>query len=281
MITIIPEEQPIPKLHQYLLGSIGPRPICFASTIDADGRPNLAPFSFFNVVSANPPIVVFSPARSGRDGTTKHTHDNVKEVPEVVVNIINYPIVEKMNVAAAPWDKGISEFEKAGFTPLKSETVRPFRVAECPVQMECRVLEVKEFGTGGAAGNLIIAQVQRIHIKEEMLDADGRIDQKKMDLVGRMGGSWYCRATPDNMFQLPQPMHKGIGYDQLPEHIRNSKKLSANHIGMLCNAESMPDADEIQLAVKSAGTVADKEDAAIQMLNAGKVREALCLLLSA
>ncbi|MFM7764373.1 MAG: flavin reductase family protein, partial [Sphingomonadales bacterium] len=217
-LTINPKETALPQLHQYLLGSVGPRPICFASTIDADGRPNLAPFSFFNVVSANPPVLVFAPNNSGRDGSPKHTYLNVKEVPEVVVNVVTFGMVQQMNVAAAPWDKGISEFEKAGFTSVASDLIKPLRVKESPVQMECRVIEIKEFGTGGGAGNLVMAEVLKIHINKDFIGADGKIDQTKIDLVGRMGGSWYCRTTPDALFQLAQPMQATIGYDALPEN---------------------------------------------------------------
>jgi len=168
-LTINPKETALPQLHQYLLGSVGPRPICFASTIDADGRPNLAPFSFFNVVSANPPVLVFAPNNSGRDGSPKHTYLNVKEVPEVVVNVVTFGMVQQMNVAAAPWDKGISEFEKAGFTPVASDLIKPLRVKESPVQMECRVIEIKEFGTGGGAGNLVMAEVLKIPPRPKLI----------------------------------------------------------------------------------------------------------------
>lgn len=278
MITIVPTEIPVPQLHQYLLGAIGPRPICFASTIDKDGRPNLAPFSFFNVFSANPPVVVFSPARSGRDGSTKHTHDNVKEVPEVVVNIVNYSMVQKMNVAAAPWDKGVSEFEKSGFTPIASDLVKPFRVAESPVQMECRVLRVEELSDKGAGGNLIIAEVIRIHIRTEVLDENQKIDPRKMDLVGRMGGAWYCHATPESMFQLAQPMVCTLGYDHLPPEVKNSRILSANDIGKMALLEQMPPAEFIAEAKQqAAGT--DPELTAKTWIQEGKVAEALSLFL--
>jgi flavin reductase (DIM6/NTAB) family NADH-FMN oxidoreductase RutF len=277
-ITVIPSEVPVPQLHQFLLGAIGQRPICFASTVDKEGNPNLAPFSFFNVFSANPPILVFSPARSGRDGTTKHTHDNVKEVPEVVVNIVNHAMVQKMNVAAAPWEKGISEFEKGGFTPIKSDLVKPMRVAESFVQIECKVLRVEELSDKGGAGNLIIAEVIRMHIKPEVLDADGKIDPRKMDLVGRMGGAWYCHATAENMFQLPQPMFTTIGYDRLPDRIKNSKILSANDIGKLASQQNFPEANIIAEAKINADN-ADVETLARQWISEGKTMEALCLFL--
>ena len=241
MLVIDPKELPIPQLHQYLIGSVGPRPICFASTVDANGVPNLAPFSFFNVFSANPPILVFAPNNSGRTGEPKHTLLNVKEVPEVVINVVTEAMVEQMNLAAAPWDRGVSEFEKAGFTPLKSDLVKPFRVAESPSQIECKVLEVKEMGVGGGAGNLVICQVIRIHIKEEVLNEEQKIDQRKMKLVGRLGGSWYSRTNEAALFELAQPMSPTLGYDGLPEYVRLSDKLSGNDIGKLASVASMPD----------------------------------------
>jgi len=276
--TINPKETALPQLHQYLLGSVGPRPICFASTIDADGRPNLAPFSFFNVVSANPPVLVFAPNNSGRDGSPKHTYLNVKEVPEVVVNVVTFGMVQQMNVAAAPWDKGISEFEKAGFTPVASDLIKPLRVKESPVQMECRVIEIKEFGTGGGAGNLVMAEVLKIHINKDFIGADGKIDQTKIDLVGRMGGSWYCRTTPDALFQLAQPMQATIGYDALPENIKNSQILSANDIGMLAALPAFPDADMVA-KVQEKYRTENREETAKKLIAEGSVAEALALLM--
>lgn len=277
-LTINPKETALPQLHQYLLGSVGPRPICFASTIDAEGKPNLAPFSFFNVVSANPPVLVFAPNNSGRDGSPKHTYLNVKEVPEVVVNVVTYSMVQQMNVAAAPWDRGISEFEKAGFTPIASELIKPLRVKESPVQMECRVLEVKEFGTGGGAGNLVMAEVLKIHINKDVIGADGKIDQTKIDLVGRMGGSWYCRTTPDALFQLAQPMQATIGYDALPENIKNSQILSANDIGMLAALTAIPDAEIVAFIKEKYGTE-NREETAKKLIAFGNSAEALALLM--
>jgi flavin reductase (DIM6/NTAB) family NADH-FMN oxidoreductase RutF len=277
-LTINPKETALPQLHQYLLGSVGPRPICFASTIDAQGRPNLAPFSFFNVVSANPPVLVFAPNNSGRDGSPKHTYLNAKEVPEVVVNVVTYSMVQQMNVAAAPWDKGISEFEKAGFTPIASDLIKPLRVKESPVQMECRVIEIKEFGTGGGAGNLVMAEVLKIHINKEFIGADGKIDQTKIDLVGRMGGSWYCRTTPDALFQLAQPMQPTIGYDSLPENIKNSQILSANDIGMLAGLPAFPDAEMVANIQEKYGAE-NREVAAKKLIAEGNTAEALGLLI--
>ena len=241
MITINPSEIPIPKLHHYLLGSVGPRPICFASTIDAEGNRNLAPFSFFNIFGSNPPIAVFSPARSGRTGETKHTHDNVLEVPEVVINVVTYDMVHQMSLTSSPYPKGVDEFVKSGFTPIPSELIKPFRVKESPVQMECKVLEVKELGTGGGSGNLIICEVIRIHINEGVLNAEGQIDQNKIDLVARMGGNFYCRANGEALFEVDKPLTTtGIGFDQLPKEILNSKILTGNDLGMLANVETLP-----------------------------------------
>ncbi len=242
MVSIDPKDLPVQKLHQYLLGAIGPRPIAFASTVDAVGKPNLAPFSFFNVFSANPPILIFSPARSGRTNTTKDTYNNVKVVPEVVINVVNYDIVHQMSLASSPYAPGVNEFEKAGFTALKSDSVKPFRVAESPVQFECKVNEVIELGTEGGAGNLIICEVVKIHIHDEVLDSNGMIDQQKIDLVARMGGDWYSRANAESMFEITKPISTcGIGFDALPIDIKSSKILSGNNLGHLAGIEKIPD----------------------------------------
>ena len=242
MVSIDPKDLPVQKLHQYLLGAIGPRPIAFASTVDAVGKPNLAPFSFFNVFSANPPILIFSPARSGRTNTTKDTYNNVKVVPEVVINVVNYDIVHQMSLASSPYAPGVNEFEKAGFTALKSDNVKPFRVAESPVQFECKVNEVIELGTEGGAGNLIICEVLKIHIHDEVLDSNGMIDQQKIDLVARMGGDWYSRANAESMFEITKPISTcGIGFDALPVDIKSSKILSGNNLGHLAGIEKIPD----------------------------------------
>jgi flavin reductase (DIM6/NTAB) family NADH-FMN oxidoreductase RutF len=246
MLTITPSEISVPKLHHYLLGAVGPRPIAFASTIDKDGNKNLAPFSFFNVFSANPPIMVFSPARSGRTNTTKNTFDNVKEVAEVVINIVNYSIVEQMSLASSPFDSDVDEFVKSGLTPIASETIRPFRVKESPVQFECKVNEVVELGTEGGAGNLVICEVTKIHIDESILDENGTIDQHKIDLVSRMGGDWYCRANAESMFEIKKPiMTIGVGYDAIPEDIKNSKFLSGNDLGKLGGIEELPNETDV------------------------------------
>lgn len=246
MLNIDPKILPIPKLHQYLLGAIGPRPIAFASTIDADGNSNLAPFSFFNVFSANPPIMIFSPARSGRTNETKDTYKNVKVVPEVVINVVNYDIVHQMSLASSPYAPGISEFTKAGFTPITSDLVQPMRVAESPVQFECKVNQIIELGTEGGAGNLIICEVVKIHIHEEVLDENGMIDQHKIDLVSRMGGNWYCRADKNSMFEITKPITTcGIGFDLLPSDIKASKILTGNDLGHLAGIEEIPNETDV------------------------------------
>jgi len=246
MLTIDPKEIPIPKLHHYLLGSVGPRPIAFASTMDKDGNPNLAPFSFFNVFSANPPILVFSPARSGRTNETKNTFDNVKETKEVVINIVNHTIVEQMSLASSPFKKGVNEFIKSGLTPIKSDKIAPFRVKESPVQFECKVNEIIELGQNGGAGNLIICEVLAMHINEDILDESGTIDQHKIDLVSRMGGNWYCRANENSMFEITKPiMTIGVGMDQIPEKIKNSDILTGNDLGKLGGIEEIPDETEV------------------------------------
>lgn len=246
MLSINPKELPIPQLHGYLLGAIGPRPIAFASTVDEEGRPNLAPFSFFNVFSANPPILIFSPARSGRTNTTKDTYKNVKKVPEVVINVVTYDIVQQMSLASSPYAPHVDEFEKAGFTKLESETVKPYRVAESPVQFECKVNEVIELGQEGGAGNLVICEVTKIHIDERVLDENGKIDQHKIDLVSRMGGNWYCRADKNSMFEIVKPITTvGIGIDNIPEDIKQSKILTQNDLGQLGGIEELPNETDV------------------------------------
>lgn len=256
--TITPAEVSVPEIHHALLGSIGPRPICFASTVDQNGTPNLAPFSFFNVFSAKPPILVFSPARSGRTGESKHTHLNVKQVPEVVINVVTYDMVNQMSLASSPFERGVNEFKKAGFTPLKSEIVKPARVAESPVQLECKVNEVIELGENGGAGNLVVAEVLKMHIREDLLMEDGKINQEKIDLIARMGGNWYCRAHGDSLFEVAKPISTiGIGIDKLPKHIKESHKLTGNQLGLLGSAERMPNDDELD-EVRSLGLSFDE-----------------------
>jgi flavin reductase (DIM6/NTAB) family NADH-FMN oxidoreductase RutF len=242
MITIDPKEIPFGKMHSYLLGAVTPRPIAFASTIDKKGNINLSPFSFFNCFGANPPLLIFSPARRARDNTTKHTYENVLEVPEVVINIVNYSMVQQASLASTEYPKGVNEFIKAGFTQMPSVIVKPPRVGESPIAMECKVLQVIKTGDMPAAGNLVICEILRMHIKEDILDAEGRIDPFKLDAVARLGADWYCRVKGDSIFKVPKPLDKlGIGVDEIPEHIRMSNVLTGNDLGLLGNVERLPD----------------------------------------
>ena len=246
MITINPKEIPVNQLHGYLLGAVSPRPIAFASTVDKQGKVNLSPFSFFNVFSSNPPILIFSPSRRVRDNTTKHTLQNVLEVPEVVINIVNYSMVQQASLASVEFPKGVSEFVKSGLTEIPSQLVKPPRVGESPASFECKVNQVIPLGDKGGAGNLILCEILLIHLKEEIFDAAGKIDPHKIDAVARMGGDYYCRAHGESIFTVPKPSEKlSIGYDQIPEHIRNSKILSGNDLGMLGSVESLPDLEEV------------------------------------
>ncbi|MDB5142162.1 MAG: flavin reductase family protein [Mucilaginibacter sp.] len=247
MLSINVKDLTTPELHSYLQYAIAPRPICFVSTVDKDGNINLSPFSFFNLFSSNPPICVFSPSRRVRGNTTKHTLENILEVPECVINIVNYDMVQQASLASVEYPKGINEFIKSGFTPLASELVRPPRVAESPVQFECVVNEVKPLGDGPGAGNLIIAEIKLIHINEAVLNTEGQIDQAKLDLVARLGGDWYCRVTKDNLFRVAKPVRTiGIGVDAIPYAICNSKVLTGNNLGQLGNVELLPTDDEIE-----------------------------------
>ncbi len=245
MLSIDPKNIPTPKLHGYLLGAVAPRPIAFASTVDENGVPNLSPFSFFNVFGANPPIMIFSPARSVRANTTKHTLDNAEATKEVVINIVNYDIVQQMSLSSTMYPKGVNEFEKAGLTMLPSDEVKPFRVAESPVQFECKVNDIIYTGNEGGAGNLIVCEVVKLHINEDVLAEDGSIDQYKIDLVARAGGSYYSRAR-DGFFEIPKPLSTlGMGVDQIPFEIKNSKVLTGNNLGMLGNVEQLPTEDDV------------------------------------
>src|SRR5688572_7953282 len=246
MVTVDPKEISVAKMHAYLLGAVTPRPIAFASTVDKDGNVNLSPFSFFNCFGMNPPLLIFSPARRVRDNTTKHTYENVLEVPEVVVNVVNYAMVQQTSLASTEYPKGVNEFVKSGFTAIPSVKIRPPRVAESPVSMECKVLDVVATSDKGGAGNLVICEVLLMHIREDILDADGRIDPHKIDTVARLGGDWYCRVNGDALFKVPKPLDKlGIGVDQIPERIRLSNVLTGNDLGMLGNVESLPSAADI------------------------------------
>lgn len=296
MLSLDPKELKTAQVHQYLLHAVAPRPIAFASTVDKDGNPNLSPFSFFNVFSAKPPILIFSPARSGRTGATKNTLDNVLETREVVINVVNYAIVQQASLSSTEYPKGVNEFVKAGLTAIPSEKIKAPRVKESPVQIECKVNEVIELGKEGGAGNLVICEVLMIHIDESVLDPETKmIDQNKIDLVSRMGGDWYSRASGASLFKVAKPLLTiGMGVDQLPEHIRLSKVLTGNHLGQLGNTEHLPTDDEVR-AFKNSGAINeawqdygknhDKLDAhlhhiAARLLDEGKVTEAWKVLLS-
>lgn len=241
MLTVDPKNVPVPRFHSYLLGAVTPRPIAFASTVDKNGMVNLSPFSFFNCFGANPPILIFSPSRRVRDNTTKHTYQNLLEVPEAVINIVNYSMVQQASLASTEYPKGVNEFIKAGFTELSSVKVKPPRVSESPVSMECRVLQMINTGEQGGAGTLVICEVLLMHISEEVLDAEGRIDPFRLDAVARLGGDYYCRVRGDMIFKVPKPLDKtGIGIDQLPPSIRKSRILSGNDLAILANVEQIP-----------------------------------------
>jgi len=254
MLRIDPKELPVAKLHGYLLGAVAPRPIAFVSTIDKDGIRNLSPFSFFNAFSANPPICVFSPARRGTDNTTKHTFENAKVVDEVVINVVSYDIVQQMSLSSTDYPREVDEFTKSGLTPIDSELVRPARVKESPVQMECKVKEIIELGQEGGAGNLVICEILLMHIDEGVLNDQGSIDPNAIDLVARMGGNWYTRANGSSLFEVEKPRQAiGIGVDQLPESIRNSGVLTGNNLGALGNVERLLGKEEV------AGTLEDEK----------------------
>lgn len=232
------------EAQNFLQHSIAPRPICFASTVDAEGNVNLSPFSFFNLFSSNPPIVIFSPARRVRNNTTKHTLNNLFEVPEVAINMVDYRMVHQMSLASCEYEKGVNEFIKAGFTEEKSSIIRPPLVKESKIKMECKVLEIKALGDGGGAGNLVICEVMVMHIDESILDSNGKIDQTKVNLVARLGGDWYSKTDINSLFKVAKPnVNLGVGVDQLPSSIRNSKVLTGNDLGKLANVTSIPDPD--------------------------------------
>jgi len=247
MLTLNPKELPIPVLQGYLVSAIAPRPVAFVSTVDKNGNINLSPFSFFNAFSSNPPVLVFSPARSGRTNSTKHTHDNVLEVPEAVINVVTFDMVHQTSLSSTEYPKEVNEFTKSGFTMLPSEKIKPPRVKESPVQIECKVTEVIELGKNPGAGNLVICEVLLIHISESALNEKRFIDQNKMDLVGRLGGNWYVRASGSSLFEVPKPTsHLNIGVDNLPQRIRNSSVLTGNNLGQLGSVEKMPDKEQIK-----------------------------------
>ncbi len=286
-MIIDPREISNSNLHAYLLGSVIPRPIALASTIDREGNINLSPFSFFNCFGSNPPILIFSPSRRARDNTTKHTYENVMQVPEVVIHVVSYAMVQQMSLASTEYPKGVNEFNKAGFSQVPSIRVKPPRVAEAPVAFECRVLQVIPTGKEGGAGNLVICEVVSMYINDQVLDIDGKVDPIRLDAVARLGGDWYCRVSADSLFKIPKPLEKlGIGFDQLPEHIRKSKVLTGNDLGKLSNVERLPEDHQLD----EQGTIALqraklKGEAAVhtlaqQYLVRGRVEQAWKILLA-
>jgi flavin reductase (DIM6/NTAB) family NADH-FMN oxidoreductase RutF len=284
-ISIDPKEVSVARMHGYLLGAVAPRPVAFASTIDKQGNVNLSPFSFFNCFGANPPILIFSPARRGRDNTTKHSFENVLEVPEVVINIVNYAMVEQMSLASTEYDKGVNEFIKSGLTPVVSDLVKPPRVGESPASFECKVLEVKSMGSEGGAGNLVICEVIKAHLSENILDDMGNIDPFRLDAVARMGGNWYCRAQGDALFEIPKPLAtKGIGIDQLPESIRLSQVLTGNELARLANVEAIPEKSalpaNLQEELLTIQTIEERHTFAKSLLKNGNLSEAWQVLLA-
>ncbi len=289
MISINPNDIPVGRLHGYLLSAVAPRPIALASTVDRDGAINLSPFSFFNVFSANPPILVFSPARRVRDNTTKHTLDNVLQTKEVVINIVNYDMVQQMSLSSTEYPKGVNEFLKAGFTQVASEKVTPPRVGESPVQFECVVTDVIALGNKGGAGNLVLCKVVQLHINESILDAEGKIVSEKLDAVARMGGAWYNRSK-EGMFKIPKPLSKvGMGIDNLPESIKNSTILTGNDLGLLGGIEQLPTQNEISAFIEQGkkgcphfneATYENTHLQAQQMIEKGFIQDALKLLMA-
>jgi flavin reductase (DIM6/NTAB) family NADH-FMN oxidoreductase RutF len=282
------------QLQNYLNTAIAPRPICFASTIDGEGNVNLSPFSYFNLFSVNPPICVFSPSRRVRDNTTKHTLENLQQVPECVINIVNYDMVQQVSLASVEYKKGVNEFIKSGLTMLPSELVRPPRVAESPVQLECVVKDIISLGANHGAGNLVLAEIKLIHINDTVLNSAGQIDQQKMDHVARLGGDWYCRVMPDSLFEVAKPNKNiGIGVDAIPFAIRNSKILTGNNLGQLGNVEALPADDAIDAYAQLPeikelldATIGDSQTRETQLhlkakalLDAGRVEEAWKMLL--
>lgn len=286
MLEINPEEYGNQKLFKLLLGGVAPRPIAFASTVDKNGNHNLSPFSFYNAFGVNPTTLIFSPSRRGRDNTTKHTLDNIKEVPEVVLNAVTFSMVHQMSLSSTEYPKGTDEFIKSGFTPLESVTIKPRRVAESPLQFECKVRDLIETSGKAGSGNLVICEITHIHLDETILDDAGNIDHDKLDLVGRLGGDYYVRTSGKAKFMVPKPIAlMGIGVDVLPEHIRNSSILTGNDLGQLGNLESLPSEEEINKMKNSSYYKTTQEtpeqlhELSKKLILEGKVREALTLLM--
>jgi len=251
-MQIDPNEIKNPDLLKILQGAVAPRPIAFASTVDKEGNVNLSPFSFYNVFGINPTTLIFSPARRGRDNTTKHTFENVKEVAEVVINAVSYGMVQQMSLSSTEYPKGVNEFDKAGFTPVDSVKVKPPRVKESPVSFECKVREIIETSGEPGSGNLVVCEILFIHVDEKILDKEGNIDPNKIDLVGRLGGDYYTRTNDSSNFKVLKPLTTlGIGVDSLPKEIRNSSVLTGNDLGRLGNAENIPSDEEVKKSMMS------------------------------
>ena len=289
MISVEPKDITTAQVQAYLQSAVGPRPIAFASTIDENGNPNLSPFSFFNVFSANPPILIFSPSRRVRDNTIKHTLINAEATREVVINVVNFDMVQQTSLSSTEYADGVNEFLKAGFTAIPSDIVKPFRVAESPVQFECKVNDIISLGNQGGAGNLVICEVVKIHVSEAVLDENGAIDQYKIDLVSRMGGNWYSRAN-QGLFEVPKPLTTlGIGVDEIPDFVKESPVFDGNDLGMLGNVEALPTQEEIDIFVKenfavkgvlSADDVLKQHQKAKEYLNNNEVLSAWKVLLA-
>ena len=291
MILNLKDLKPAEKQY-YLQHVVAPRPICFASTIDKEGNVNLSPFSFFNLFSSNPPIVIFSTARRVRDNTTKHTLQNVLEVPEVVINIVTYDMVQQTSLASCEYPKGTNEFPKAGFTEEPASIVKPPMVKESKVKMECKIIEVKPLGTEKGAGNLVICEVLKLHIDDSLLNSEGKMDQRNIHHVARLGGDWYCKVDETNLFIVPKPNTElGIGVDALPQSIRNSKILTGNNLGMLANVHEMPvidpsfDDDRLKQIIQYFSINPDEMEKEIhlyakELLGAGKITDAWQVLLA-
>ena len=278
MLTIDPKIEKTSTVHKYILGAVAPRPIAFASTIDNDGNLNLSPFSFFNAFSANPPILIFSPARRVRGNTIKHTLENILENKEVVISIVTTEMAHQVSLSSSDFPKGVNEFEKAGFTPVKSEIIKPFCVKESPVNFECKVNQVISLGDEGGAGNLVICEILKIHINEDILDSEKNIDPLKLNALSRLGGNWYGKATKDSLFQLAKPIGIiGIGFDNLPEEIRNSSTLSGSDLAILASVENIPAKKEFTLREEKNTT--EKHILAKELLSQGKSEDAWQILL--
>lgn len=245
-LSLNPKDEAPIDVYNYLVSAVAPRPIAFASTVSKKGEVNLSPFSFFNVISANPPMLIFSPVNRGKDASKKDTLINIEETKEVVINIVNYDMVQQMSLSSADYPKGVNEFEKAGFTMLESEKIKPFRVKEAPVQFECLVKDIIHIAPNGGAGNLIICEIVKMHFNKNILSSKNRIDPYKIDLVARAGGNFYSRAQT-GYFEIAKPFAAlGIGFDNLPKEILNSKVLSGNDLGKLASVEALPNEEEIK-----------------------------------